>query len=407
MTRPVLTTWTFRDAARVPSGVWLLGVVSLLTDVSSEIVNALLPLYLVGTAGVSVAAVGLLEGGAVFIATCTRAVAGVVSDRWQRRKPLVVAGYALAALSRPIIPLTASVSGAVVAKALDRVGKGIRSAPRDALVADLAPPHLRGASFGLRKSLDTVGGFAGPLAAMGLLAATAGDYVTVFWWATIPAAIGVVVLTVAVHEPSRPARAVERPVRWLDTVRLSSASWGAVALVAALGLTRVSEAFLLLRAVSVGSSAATAPLLLVLLHAIYGAASYPVGVLSDRYGRRAPIVVSLVVLAAAHTGLAMATSPAWVFACAALWGLHLGLSQGTLTVLVVDATPPALVGSALGWLSLATGAVVLTGNAVMGVLWTRVGPVAAFVVAAGVTVVVALLVLLAPTTRPSTLHDES
>jgi len=372
----------------VPAGVWVLGVVSLLTDVSSEIVNSLLPLYLVGVTGASVAAVGLLEGVAVFIATVAKTVSGMASDRWRRRKPLIVAGYALAAFSRLLIPLTATLAGIVTAKCLDRVGKGVRSTARDALVADLAPPDLRGASFGLRKSLDTVGGFLGPLAAMFLLVATAGDYLVVFWWATVPAFVAVALLVVGVRESPR-SEPVGTAFRWSAAVRLTPSTRRALLLAAVVGLTRISEAFVLLRAVEVGLPVAQSPLLLVLLHAVSGVVSYPVGVLSDSLGRRAPLFASLAALVVAHGLLALATSPTWVAGGVMMWGLHLGLAQGSQTALVVDATPHALVGSALGWLSLVTGVVLLVGNAAAGFVWAAYGPQWMFGAAAVLTLLAA------------------
>ena len=385
--------------ARVPAAIWLLGFVSLLTDVSSEIVNATLPIYLVSVLGASVAAIGWLEGTAAFIATTARTAAGVISDRLPRRKPLVVLGYALCAFSRPLIPLTATLTGIVVAKGLDRIGKGIRSAPRDALVADLSPPELRGASFGLRKSLDALGGFLGPLAAIALLFATANNYVAVFWWAAVPAFGALGLLTFGLTEPPV-ERQQQRPAfRWRDAAMLSKASWLNIGLAASVGLTRVSEAFLLLRAMDVGVSAMTAPLLLVILHAVYAATSYPVGRLSDRFGRRAFLLASLVALAIAHGLMAAATSPVTLWIAVAAWGFHLGLSQGSMAVFVTDATPPHLVGSALGWLSLVTGLVILAANGLFGALWTAFGPQAAFTTFAALTMA---LVALASSGMPAT-----
>lgn len=386
---------SLRQAAQVPAGVWLLGFVSLLTDVSSEIVNATLPFYLVGVAGVSITAIGLLEGAALFIATAAKTVAGVLADRFPRRKPLVVLGYGLAALSRPLIPLTGTFAGIVVAKGLDRIGKGIRSAPRDAMVADLSPPELRGASFGLRKSLDALGGFLGPLAAMALLLATTNDYMAIFWWATVPAFVAVALLIFGLREPAIEHQRQRSAFRWRDAATLSKASWLSILLAGSVGLTRVSEAFLLLGAVEAGMSMAMAPLVLVVLHAVYAGTSYPIGRLSDRFGRRVFLLASLGALALAQALMAIAATPAAVWVAVAVWGLHLGLSQGTLTVLVTDATPSHLTGSAFGWLSLVTGLVAFASNASFGMVWTAVGARLAFVTLSALTCAIAVLAVYA------------
>jgi MFS family permease len=376
----VTTPTSFAATSRaIPRSVWLLGLVSLLMDVSSEMVQTLLPLYLVTGLGASAITVGLIEGLAVATAMATRLFAGVLSDWSGQRKPLILLGYGLAALSRPIVPLADTVGWIAGARFLDRVGKGIRSAPRDALIADVTPPELRGASFGLRKSLDTVGGFIGPLVAIGLMLLSGDNFTTVFWIAAIPALIAVAVIIVGIEEPARQTsgKASERP-RLAALAGLGPAVWAVVGLCALLTFARFSEAFLLLKAQQTGFALAWIPLVMVLMHLVYGMAAYPVGVLSDRMGRHGMLAASLVFLIAADLVLAMAQAPAALVAGIVLWGLHMGFSQGILATLIADRAPPEARGTAFGALNLATGLAVLAGNLVAGVLWERYGATATF-----------------------------
>ncbi len=376
MTTPTSFAATSRA---IPRSVWLLGLVSLLMDVSSEMVQTLLPLYLVTGLGASAITVGLIEGLAVATAMATRLFAGVLSDWSGQRKPLILLGYGLAALSRPIVPLADTVGWIAGARFLDRVGKGIRSAPRDALIADVTPPELRGASFGLRKSLDTVGGFIGPLVAIGLMLLSGDNFTTVFWIAAIPALIAVAVIIAGIEEPARqvPGKASERP-RLAALAGLGPAVWAVIGVCAILTFARFSEAFLLLKAQQTGFALAWIPLVMVLMHLVYGMAAYPVGVLSDRMGRHGMLAASLVFLIAADLVLAMAQTPAALVAGIVLWGLHMGFSQGILATLIADRAPPEARGTAFGALNLATGLAVLAGNLVAGVLWERYGATATF-----------------------------
>lgn len=376
MTTPTSFAATSRA---IPRSVWLLGLVSLLMDISSEMVQTLLPLYLVTGLGVSAVTVGLIEGFAVAIAMATRFFAGAISDWSRQRKPLILAGYGLAALSRPIVPLADTVGWIAGARFLDRVGKGIRSAPRDALIADVTPPELRGASFGLRKSLDTVGGFIGPLVAIGLMLLSSNNFTAVFWIAAIPALIAVAVIIVGIKEPASqvPGKASERP-RFAALLRLDPAVWAVIGLCALLTFARFSEAFLLLKAQQAGFALAWVPLIMVLMHLVYGLTAYPVGVLSDRMGRHGMLAVSLVFLIAADLVLAFAQAPAMLIAGVVLWGLHMGFAQGILATLIADRAPPAARGTAFGALNLATGLAVLAGNLIAGVLWESHGAAATF-----------------------------
>lgn len=367
-------------STRIPRTVWVLGFVSLLMDVSSEMVQTLLPLYLVSSLGVSALVVGLIEGLSVAVAMGTKMMAGVLSDRIGKRKHLVVLGYGLGALSKPFFPLADSAMTIMGAKFLDRVGKGIRGAPRDALIADVTPPHLRGRSFGLRKSLDTIGGFVGPLMAVGLMLATGNHFQTVFWVATIPAVLAVALLVVGIKEPEAPpaARIKKNGLRWRDAWRLDAAVWVAIGVSVLVTLARFSEAFLLLRAEGAGVALAWIPLLLVFMHLIYGGLAYPVGILADRVGRLGLLVASLLFLVAANLVLAQASGVVSLVIGVALWGGHMGFSQGVLATLIADTAPAASRGTAFGMLSLATGVSVLLGNLLAGALWEWQGPASTF-----------------------------
>lgn len=387
--RPRLPTWR-----HVPQGVWLLGVVSLLMDVSSEIIAALLPLYLTQQLMVSVAAVGLVEGLAMATAATTKVAAGALTDRWRNRKWLAVLGYGLSAASRPLFPIADSLSGIATARLVDRVGKGIRSAPRDAIVADLSPASIRGASFGVRKALDTMGGFLGPLLAMAFLAATDGNLTLIFWLATVPALLAVVVLAIGVREPERHTPTVSVPIpSWRELAALTPEMWTAIGIMALLTWARFSEAFLVLRAAQSSIPVNWIPLCLVALHAAYGLASYPAGAWSDRIGRRPVLVAGSAVLVLAHLSLAAARTPLNLAIGIGLWGVHMGMTQSVLSSLLSDVTPAQLRGSAFGIASLVMGVVMFAGNLVAGVLWDTQGSEAVFVVAALISFVATAVLL--------------
>ncbi|PDT54670.1 MULTISPECIES: MFS transporter [Sinorhizobium] len=376
----------------IPAGVWALGFVSMFMDISSEMIHALLPLYMVTVLGTSTLVVGLIEGIAEATASITKVFSGALSDWLGKRKFLAVLGYGLAALTKPIFPLATSVEWLVGARFIDRVGKGIRGAPRDALVADLAPPHLRGASFGLRQSLDTVGAFTGPLLAIGLMWLTADHFQAVFWFAVIPAFFSVGVLVVWVKEPERPKelRRVRMPLRRDELSRLGSAYWWVVAVAAVFTLARFSEAFLILRAQSIGLSPALAPVVLVIMSFAYALSAYPAGVLSDRLNRLPLLVLGLVLLVLADLVLAFTTGIVTLGIGVALWGLHMGLTQGLLATLIADAAPAELRGTAFGMFNLVTGIALLLASIIAGALWDIAGPQATFVAGAAFTLLTIL-----------------
>ncbi|MCV2863468.1 MFS transporter [Albidovulum sediminicola] len=291
MTDPKPQPDSNRRWRRLPAGIWVLGFVSMLMDISSEMIHALLPIYLTVGLGATALTVGVIEGIAEATASIVKIFSGALSDRIGRRKELAALGYGLAALSKPVFPLAGSIGWVVAARFIDRVGKGIRGAPRDALIADLTPEGLRGAAFGLRQSLDTIGAFIGPLAAIALMAAFAGDFVSVFWVAVIPAFLALGLILTAVREPARSTDATPRnPLSRAELSALPAAYWVVIAVASAFMLARFSEAFLILRAVEAGLAPALAPLVLVGMNLVYAASAYPVGALSDRIGRRALLV---------------------------------------------------------------------------------------------------------------------
>jgi MFS family permease len=382
------STSRFFRLREIPPAVWALGFVSLLMDTSSEIIHALLPVYLVTGLGASMITVGFIEGVAEATASITKLFSGALSDWLGKRKLLAVIGYGLAASSKPIFPLAPSVSWLVAARFIDRIGKGIRGAPRDALVADIAPAHLRGASFGLRQSLDTVGAFVGPGLAIGLMWLTANNFQTVFWVAVIPAFLAVALLVFAIHEPERAAgiRKVRSPVSVVELKRLGLAYWWIVGIAVVFSLARFSEAFLILRAQAVGLPVMLAPLVLVLMNFVYAFAAYPAGALSDRANRITILSVGFGFLVAADLVLAFTNTIEGVAVGVALWGLHMGFTQGLLATLVADTAPPELRGTAYGMFNLLSGLALLVASVLAGVLWEGVGPQSPFLAGAAFTI---------------------
>lgn len=373
--------------ARLPRGIWMLGFVSLFMDISSEMIHAILPLFVVGTLGASASLLGLLEGIAEAAAQISKLLSGVLSDRWGSRKGLALLGYGMAAAVKPLFPLASTVTAVFAARFADRVGKGIRGAPRDALVADIAPPELRGAAFGLRQSLDTVGAFAGPLIAILLMSVWMFDLRTVMWVACIPAVIAVAFLAFGVQEPPHRQEGARKPGFDLRTATsLGAGFWRVTAAGSAMMMARFSEAFLVLKAAESGLSTAYVPLVMVVMSLVYSLASYPSGILSDRVGRRALLMAGLLVLIAADLVLAFSASITMMLAGVALWGLHMGLTQGGLSSLVADEAPQALRGTAFGMFNLATGVALLAGSVLAGLLWDHFGSAATFLAGAAFAV---------------------
>jgi MFS family permease len=365
--------------ATLPTGVWALGFTSLFMDTSSELVHSLLPVFLSTVLGASMTTIGVLEGAAEATAAITKVFSGTVSDYLGKRKLLVVFGYGLGAASKPMFPLANSVASVFIARFVDRVGKGIRGAPRDALVADLTLPEVRGAAYGLRQSLDTIGAFLGPLLAMALMWLLASDIRSVLWAATLPAALSVLVLVSAVREPDqRKGTETRLPINPAELKRLPAHFWLIVLIGSSLTMARFSEAFLVLRAASVGLGATGVPLVLVAMNLVYALSAYPAGVAADRMSWRSLLALGLGALIAADLVLATATTIVVVFCGVGLWGLHMGLTQGLQATLVAVTAPADLRGTAFGVFNLATGIVLLLASVIAGALWSRVGPAATF-----------------------------
>ncbi len=385
-------------SGRIPTGVWVLGFVSLLMDVSSEMIHSVLPLFMVTTLGAGALAVGIVEGLAESTALIVKVFSGVLSDYVGKRKGLTVLGYALGAATKPLFAIAPTVGIVLGARLLDRIGKGIRGAPRDAMVADITPPHLRGAAFGLRQSLDTVGAFTGPLLAVALMLLWANDFRRVFWIAVIPAAMAVALLVIGIREPEHPqSGARANPISRANLSRLGGAYWWVVALGAVISLARFSEAFLVLRA-SGGVALALVPLVMVAMNVAYAGAAYPFGALSDRVSHRTLLGLGLVVLLVADLVLASSDHWAVVLAGVVLWGVHLGITQGLLATMVANTAPSDLRGTAYGFFNLASGIFMLVASVGAGWLWDRLGP--AYTFYAGAVFCLAALALLVGRQQP-------
>jgi MFS family permease len=374
---------------QIPRSVWVLGLVSLFMDLSSEMIHALLPLYLVTVLGASMIEVGIIEGIAEAAAMIVKIFSGVLSDWLGRRKLLAAVGYGLAAFTKPVFPLAASLLWIVAARFVDRIGKGIRGAPRDALIADVTPSGLRGAAFGLRQTLDTVGAFLGPLAAIALMWLSADQFRVVFWIAVIPAMVSFALIVFLVEEPARPPKPGKpaAKVQMADCWRLPAVFWLVVAIATVLTVARFSEAFLVLKAQNVGIPITFVPAVMVLMSAVYALTAYPAGAISDRIGRRGVLIAGTATLIVADLVLAFAGRIVLVLVGVALWGLHMGLTQGLLSAMVADTAPAELRGTAFGLFNLAGGIAVLLASIGAGALWDGYGPAATFMAGALVSAV--------------------
>jgi MFS family permease len=383
---------TARPSRALPLGIWALGFGSLFMDMSSELIHSLLPLFMVSGLGASMVTIGLVEGIAEATAAVTKVFSGTLSDWLGKRKLLLVLGYGLAALTKPVFPLASSVAWVFGARFVDRLGKGIRGAPRDALLADITPAPLRGAAYGLRQALDSVGAFAGPLLAMAGMVWFANDFRAAMWLAVPPAFIAVALLQRYVREPEskESGAAVRAPLALRDARQLPRRFWGVVVLGAVFTLARFSEAFLVLRAQDVGFELMLVPVVMVVMNVFYALCAYPAGSAADRYRPRTLLLVGLVVLIASDLVLAAASGPVPMLAGAALWGIHMALTQGLLAKLVADTAPVRLRGTAFGIFHLVSGGALLAASAIAGVLWTLLGAPATFVAGAAFAVIAAL-----------------
>ena len=386
----------------LPAGIWALGFGSLFMDISSEMIHSLLPIFMVTVLGASMVTVGVIEGIAEATAAILKVFSGALSDYLGKRKFLMIVGYGLAAFTKPIFPLAGSIGWVFTARFVDRIGKGIRGAPRDALVADIAPAQLRGAAYGLRQALDSVGALLGPLFAVAFMIWLADDIRAVMWLAVVPAFIAVALLMIYVREPesTHAPGHIEAPLSFADTRRLPPRYWMVVLLGAVFTLARFSEAFLVLRAQDVGLALGFVPVVLVVMNLFYAAAAYPAGVAADHVRARTLFVIGLALLIAADVVLAVAAGPLAVFVGAALWGLHMAFTQGLLSKLVADNVPAQLRGTGFGIFNLVSGVAILLASVIAGALWSAVGPAATFLAGAGFAAVAAIGIL-APRRRAS------
>jgi len=380
----------------IPRGVWMLGFVSLFMDVSSELIHSLLPVFMVTSLGATALMVGVVEGVAEATALIVKVFSGTISDWLGKRKGLTVLGYGLAAISKPVFALALTVHWVFVARFMDRIGKGIRGAPRDALIADLTPPEIRGAAYGLRQSLDTVGAFLGPLLAVALMLLWAGDFRTVFWFAVIPAALSVLILIFGVHEPGT-GRVHPRPVapvQWQTLKEFGDAYWWVVVAGGVFTLARFSEAFLILRAQQLGLADSFAPMVLVIMNVVYALSAYPSGRLADRISHTKLLAAGLAVLILSDLVLAQAQGLAAIVAGVALWGLHMGMTQGLLATMVAGAAPAHLRGTAFGFFNLVSGFAMLIASVLAGLLWDQLGAAVTFYAGAAFSILALALVML-------------
>ncbi len=379
----------------LPRTVWILGIVSLLMDLSSEIYHALLPAFLTVTLGLPVVAMGAIDGIADGTANIAKLVSGRLSDRYQRRKPWILLGYGMAALSKPLFPLAQGALPVLGARFLDRIGKGLRGAPRDAMIADETPPELRGGAYGLRQALDNVGGFLAPLAAIGLMLLFADDIRAVFWVAAIPAALSFLFAWTMLREPERHL-AVKRDATWGGWRTLDKQVRRLIGVGFLFGLARFSEGFLILKAMDVGLAPAWSPLVLALFSLAYLTLAYPAGALSDRIDPRSLLLGGIAVLVVADLWLAQADSLWAVFAGVALWGTHMALTQGIFARMIADAAPESQRATSFGAFFFASGVSALLASLGAGLLWDRSGPAETFTAAAGVAALAGAMLWLMP-----------
>ena len=387
MTTPTPTpipSTTKNTLSQIPSGIWVLGFVSMLMDISSEMIHSLLPLFMVGVLGASALTVGVIEGLAESTALIVKVFSGALSDYLGKRKGLALFGYALGALTKPLFAIAPTMGIVLTARLLDRVGKGIRGAPRDALVADISPPEVRGAAFGLRQALDTVGAFLGPLIAVGLMLLWANDFRAVFWVAVIPGALAVLLLMVGVREPARYiGEKKTNPIKKENLKRLSANYWWVVGVGAVFTLARFSEAFLVLRAYQSGIPLALVPLVMVAMNLVYALSAYPFGKLSDRMSHKKLLAGGLLALIVADLILASGSYWLKVLVGVVVWGVHMGMTQGLLATMVADTAPSDLRGTAYGFFNLVSGLAMLIASVVAGLLWDQLGASFTFYAGAG------------------------
>ncbi|MEI2264489.1 MFS transporter [Erwinia sp. CGal63] len=387
----------FAILRRIPTGVWIIGFVSLLMDISSEMIHSLLPLFMATVLGTPVMIIGLIEGLAEATALIVKVFSGVISDYIGKRKGLAVLGYGLGALSKPFFALASSSGMIFSARMVDRLGKGIRGAPRDALVADVTPPDIRGAAYGLRQTLDTIGAFLGPLLAVGLMLLWHNNFRAIYWVAVIPAFLAVALLFFGLKEPQAlVAHRRQNPVTRENLRRLGADCWWVIGLGGLFTLARFSEAFLVLRAQQVAIPLALIPLVMVAMNLVYSFVAYPFGQLSDRVSHRRLLQLGLGVLIVADGVLALSQSWQGIIAGVALWGVHMGITQGLLNAMIARTAPADLRGTAFGIFSLISGVALLLASLGAGVLWDFWGSQSTFLAGIAICLITLFLTRFAP-----------
>jgi MFS family permease len=375
----------------MPRNIWVLGLVSLLTDISSEMIHSVLPLFLVTSLGTDVVTVGLIEGLAEATASVVKLFSGTLSDRLGRRKELAILGYGFSTIVKPLFAIANSPGLVLLARFGDRVGKGIRGAPRDALVADSTDESNRGAAYGLRQSLDTIGAFLGPILATGLMLSSEQNFRLVFWLAVIPGILAVALLALGIKEKSKAQPKQSQPLQWQTLKDLGRDYWLLVAVALLFNLGNSSDAFLLLRAQQIGVAPAFVPLSLVVMNSTYLISAYPLGRLSDKIGRYRLLTGGFLLYALVYLGLAYVQTPVQMGLLLGLYGIHLGMSQGSLLALVADRVPSELRGTAFGFINLAIGLAILPASLIAGALWQWVSPQATFLVGSGFAIAAVVL----------------
>ena len=370
-------------APKIPRSIWMLGLVSLFVDTSSELVHSLLPIFMVSSLGASMTYVGLVVGIAESTALIVKIFSGTLSDYFQKRKLLTIIGYGLAASTKLLFPLANSMGLVLTARFVDRIGKGIRGAPRDAMVGDIAPAEIRGACFGLRQSLDTVGAFFGPLLAIAGMIIFAGNIRTVLWIAVIPALISMIILIFGVEEPKIHYKIDKKPSLQLKEIyNLSSEYWKLVLIAGIFTLTKFSDAFLILKAQAIGFQVTFVPLIMVIMNIIYAFGAYPAGILSDKVNRKVVLLIGIVLLIIANIILAMADDFFMLVLGIIFWGMHMAFTQGLLATMVTDTTAPEIRGTAYGIFNFVCGIAMLLSSIIAGILWDQLGSSSTFIAGA-------------------------
>lgn len=377
---------------KLPKQIWALGFVSLLMDISSESIQGVLPIYLISSMGATATTLGLFEGVTEAMALVVKVFSGSLSDWMKKRKPLVIAGYFMGAISKPLFALANSVSMIFFIRLFDRIGKGVRGAPRDALMADIVPNNLRGQAFGLRQSLDTIGAFIGPILAMIVLSISNNDFSLLFWIAAIPGFLAVGVLFFGVHEKERSEsiRPMSR-LQFSDLKNFKKDYWLVVLLGCIFQLSRFSEAFLILKGKELGLPIESSPLVFIVMNIVYALTAYPIGNLSDKIGRSFFLIMGFIILIVADVLLATTSSIYLTFIGIALWGLHMGFSQGVLSAMVADTCPPQYKGTAYAFYNLFSAVALMLASTIAGSLWDNFGSQMTFFTGAGLAMVSLLL----------------